>query len=52
MAFLNAEYKVLIIFVLVVAGLLYAGGELNEDLGLEVSISFLLGAFSMGALGR
>ncbi len=52
MAFLNAEYKILIIFVLVVAGLLYAGGELNDDLGLEVSISFLLGAFSSALAGN
>ena len=43
MAFLNAEYRILIIFVLVVAGLLFAGGQTNDDLGLEVSIAFLLG---------
>ena len=42
MAFLNAEYRILIIFVLVVAGLLFAGGQTNDDLGLEVSIAFLL----------
>ena len=52
MAFLNAEYKILIIFVLVVAGLLFAGGELNDDLGLEVSIAFLLGAFASALAGN
>ncbi|MBJ23560.1 MAG: sodium-translocating pyrophosphatase [Euryarchaeota archaeon] len=52
MAFLNAEYKVLIIFVLVVAGLLFAGGQINDDLGLEVSVSFLMGAFASALAGN
>mgnify|MGYP001332840428 FL=1 len=52
MAFLNAEYRILIIFVLVVAGLLFAGGQTNDDLGLEVSIAFLLGAFASGLAGN
>ena len=52
MAFLNAEYRILIIFVLVVAGLLYAGGQTNDDLGLEVSIAFLMGAFASGLAGN
>ena len=46
MAFLNAEYRILIIFVFIVAALLFAGGQINEDLGLEVSIAFLMGAFA------
>ncbi len=52
MAFLNAEYKVLVVFVIVVAALLYAGGKINDDLGLEVSISFLMGAFASGLAGN
>ena len=52
MAFLNAEYKILIIFVLVVAGLLFAGGQINDDLGLEVSVSFLMGAFASALAGN
>ncbi len=52
MAFLNAEYRILIIFVLVVAGLLFAGGQTNDDLGLEVSIAFLMGAFASGLAGN
>ena len=52
MAFLNAEYRILIFFVLVVAGLLFAGGQTNDDLGLEVSIAFLMGAFASGLAGN
>ena len=40
------------IFVLVVAGLLFAGGQTNDDLGLEVSIAFLMGAFASGLAGN
>jgi K(+)-stimulated pyrophosphate-energized sodium pump len=46
MAFLYAEYKYLSVFVLVVAGLLMAGGEINDDLGMETAVAFLLGAFT------
>ena len=52
MAFLNAEYRILVVFVIVVAGLLYAGGNINDDLGLEVAISFLMGAFASGLAGN
>ncbi|MEE3134486.1 MAG: sodium-translocating pyrophosphatase [Candidatus Thermoplasmatota archaeon] len=52
MAFLNAEYRILVVFVIVVAGLLYAGGSINDDLGLEVAISFLMGAFASGLAGN
>ena len=46
MAFLYAEYRYLAIFVLVVAGLLLGGGQINDDLGMETSMAFLLGAFT------
>ena len=46
MAFLYAEYKYLSVFVLVVAGLLMAGGQINDDLGMETAIAFLLGALT------
>tara|TARA_Y100000766_G_scaffold118791_1_gene101984 strand:+ start:3071 stop:5188 length:2118 start_codon:yes stop_codon:yes gene_type:complete len=46
MAFLYAEYKYLSVFVLVVAGLLMAGGQINDDLGMETAVAFLLGAFT------
>jgi len=46
MAFLYAEYKYLSVFVLVVAGLLMAGGGINDDLGMETAVAFLLGAFT------
>mgnify|MGYP000979852205 CR=1 FL=1 len=52
MAFLNAEYRVLVVFVALVAGLLYAGGTMNDDLGLEVAISFLMGAFASALAGN
>ncbi len=52
MAFLNAEYRILVVFVMVVAGLLYAGGTINDDLGLEVAISFLMGAFASALAGN
>ena len=52
MAFLNAEYRILIIFVFIVAALLFAGGQINEDLGLEVSIAFLMGAFASALAGN
>jgi len=52
MAFLNAEYRVLVVFVALVAGLLYAGGTMNDDLGIEVAISFLMGAFASALAGN
>ncbi|MBA46042.1 MAG: sodium-translocating pyrophosphatase, partial [Euryarchaeota archaeon] len=46
MAFLYAEYRYLSVFVLVVAGLLMAGGQINSDLGMETALAFLIGAFT------
>jgi len=46
MAFLYAEYRYLAVFVLVVAGLLLGGGQMNDDLGMETAVAFLLGAFT------
>ena len=52
MAFLNAEYRVLVVFVAVVAGLLYAGGFANENLGLPTALAFLMGAFTSALAGN
>lgn len=51
MAFLKAEYKVLAIFVLVVAGLLAWSGSTSEDSSILIVLSFVLGAFSSGLAG-
>ncbi len=48
MAFLTREYKVLAIFVLAVAGLLYLGNEGNIRF---VAVSFVVGALCSGAAG-
>ena len=45
MAFLYAEYRMLAVFVVVVAGLLYAGGIVNDDLGLNTMVAFIIGVF-------
>ena len=42
MAFLYAEYRMLAVFVVVVAGLLYAGGRANDDLGLHTMVAFIM----------
>ncbi len=43
MAFLMAEYRMLTIFIIVVAILLFAGGE-DNGLGLETMVAFIIGA--------
>ena len=43
MAFLKAEYRVLAIFVVVVAGLLAWSGSQSEDSSWLVAVSFILG---------
>jgi len=48
MAFLAREYKVLAIFVIAVAGLLFAGYQGNTRL---VALSFIIGAFCSGLSG-
>ena len=51
MAFLKAEYKVLAIFVLVVAVLLGWSGSVTEGSSVLIVLSFVLGAFSSGLAG-
>ncbi len=51
MAFLYAEYRYLAVFVTVVAGLLLAGGQVNEDLGWQTAAAFLFGAAASVAAG-
>ena len=51
MAFLYAEYRMLAVFVVVVAGLLYAGGRANDDLGLHTMVAFIIGALASVAAG-
>jgi K(+)-stimulated pyrophosphate-energized sodium pump len=50
MAFLMAEYRMLAIFIVVVAGLLFAGGE-DNGLGLETMVAFIIGALCSVAAG-
>ena len=51
MAFLSAEYKVLAIFVVVVAVLLGWSGATSENSSILIVLSFILGAFSSGLAG-
>ena len=53
MAFLNAEYKVLIVFVLVVAVLLgVINAVSNDGISALVALSFIIGAFCSAAAGN
>jgi K(+)-stimulated pyrophosphate-energized sodium pump len=51
MAFLKAEYRVLIVFVIAVAALLYWSGARNPDSHEYVAISFVVGAFCSALAG-
>ena len=51
MAFLFAEYRMLSVFIVVVAALLFAGGSVNEDLGMNTMIAFIIGALCSVAAG-
>lgn len=51
MAFLKAEYRILSIFVLLVAGLLLFGGFKNENSHPLVAVSFIIGAFCSALAG-
>ncbi len=51
MAFLMAEYRMLSIFIVGVAALLFVGGNYNDDLGLETTIAFVIGALCSVAAG-
>lgn len=51
MAFLKAEYRVLIFFVLAVAVLLGFSGNMEEDSHPLVAVSFVVGAFASGLAG-
>lgn len=44
MAFLVAEYKMLSVFIVAVAALLFVGGSFNADLGFETMVAFIIGA--------
>ena len=50
MAFLMAEYKMLSIFIVVVAALLFAGGA-DNGLGMETMVAFIIGALCSVAAG-
>ena len=52
MAFLFAEYRMLSIFIVGVAALLFVGGEINEDIGLgfETMIAFVIGALCLSLI--
>jgi K(+)-stimulated pyrophosphate-energized sodium pump len=50
MAFLMAEYRMLSIFIVVVAALLFAGGE-DNGLGMETMVAFIIGALCSVAAG-
>tara|TARA_B100000287_G_scaffold428830_1_gene480951 strand:+ start:856 stop:2934 length:2079 start_codon:yes stop_codon:yes gene_type:complete len=50
MAFLMAEYRMLSVFILLIVVLLFVGGSYNDDLGMETSVAFFIGALcSVGA---
>ena len=51
MAFLKAEYKVLVIFVIVVAALLAFSGSTSSDSSPLVGLSFMVGAFCSALAG-
>ena len=51
MAFMVAEYRMLAIFIAVVAALLFVGGSYNDDLGMETTVAFIIGALCSGAAG-
>ncbi|MBG87198.1 MAG: sodium-translocating pyrophosphatase [Verrucomicrobiales bacterium] len=51
MAFLRAEYKVLFVFVMLVAGLLYWQGGKTENSSPLVAVSFIVGAFCSALAG-
>ena len=51
MAFLDAEYKVLLYFVIAVAALLYWSGNNNPNSHGYVAVSFVVGAFCSGLAG-
>ncbi len=50
MAFLKAEYRILAIFVIIVAGLLAFAANSQDD-SMFISLSFLVGAFASGLAG-
>ncbi len=51
MAFLRAEYRILVVFVAAVAALLYWSGSNNEQSHALVAVSFAVGAFCSGLAG-
>ncbi len=51
MSFLNAEYRILAVFVVIVAGLLFYGGQVGEGSHPLIALSFVLGAFCSALAG-
>ena len=51
MAFLMAEYRMLAVFIVVVAALLYAAGNEDNGLGMETMVAFVIGALCSVAAG-
>ena len=51
MAFLYAEYRMLSVFIVGVAALLYVGGSDANDLGFETMVAFIIGALCSVAAG-
>ena len=51
MAFLMAEYRMLAVFIVVVAALLYAAGNEDNGLGMETMVAFIIGAICSVAAG-
>ena len=51
MAFLFAEYRMLALFIVVVAILLFAGGSFNDELGFNTMVAFIIGALCSVAAG-
>ena len=51
MAFLMAEYRMLAVFIVVVAALLFAAGNEDNGLGMETMVAFVIGALCSVAAG-
>jgi len=52
MAFLKSEYKVLVVFVVVVAGLLFAASFVEETMHWGLSLAFVIGAIFSAVAGN
>ena len=50
MAFMVAEYRMLAVFIAIVAALLFAGGSYNDDLGMATTVANIIGPLCSGCL--